>query len=136
MRSPRHPIPHIPAPHPPPPHPNDGPPAGWQTGKALPCPDVDAGRAAAGTLNCLARSVPAQVGQRGMSPAERTRVSKAWSHGSQRYSYIGIGSGSLAKVGAGRSQAGQDKTVAADRVGTLFWVESGPVVNVEGRVRP
>src|SRR4051812_13549001 len=84
-------IEHIPEPHPPEPHPpNDGPPDGWQTGKA---PGPAVARAAAGTLNCLTRVVPRHRGQWGTSFELRTRVSKAWSQGSQRYSYIGIARG-------------------------------------------
>ena len=42
--------------------------------------------AAAGTLNCFARSMPPQLGQCGTSCWVRTRVSKVDAQGSQRYS--------------------------------------------------
>lgn len=75
--------PHMPPPHGPAPQPKELPPVS-QTGKEDPF--APAVCAAAGTLNCLARSIPPHLGQWAVSPLPRIKVSKVWSHGSQWYS--------------------------------------------------
>jgi hypothetical protein len=77
-------IAHIPDPHPPAPQPPNELGLGWpQIGSD---DDDEPVCATAGTLNCLTTSIVPHRGQWAASPEWRIKVSKRWSHGSQRYS--------------------------------------------------